>query len=228
MEILPRRPGGDTGDTCKVYSTPGQRREKLAELSLEEELLVVALQRGITEKLTAMFADPKTAGGYDLWRYATRYLREQLHARGWIISDRNNVALVRDPVNGTILIVCSGDSQTGSLIGEQPRTRRSKGDFFLDISEVLSTDLFGHDVIGTRRIAAPHSKVWLLLHYHDGFGAEQVFRAELSRPYEAVSGMITKWAERVILHTLLPGEVADDSSADDQGPNFTPNITVNF
>lgn len=220
--------GAGDGSPYRVFSTPVERRKRLEELGIEEQTLVIAVQRGVAEKTTALFYDPRTAGGYDLYRYATRHLREQQYARGWEIKDSNNIALVRDPINGTILIVCSGDTQTGMLIGDQPKTKRSKGDLFLEISEVLQTDLFGQDIIQKRRIAAPETKVWLLLHYHDGEGANQVLRAELSRPFEAEGGMITKWAERIILHVPLPGQLADDFTADDTGPTFTPSVIVKF
>lgn len=219
--------GGATSP-CQVYSTPVDRRKRLEALGIDEQTLVVALQRGVAEKMTALFYDPRTAGGYDLYRYATRHVREQQHQRGWETKDSNNIALVRDPVNETVLIVCSGDAQTGMLIGDQPRTKRSKGDLFLEISQVLQTDLFGQEVIQKRRIAAPESKVWLLLHYHDGEGANQVLRAELSRPFEAEGGMITKWAERIILNAQLPGQVADDFNAHDTGPTFSPSAIVKF
>lgn len=220
--------GGDEASRCLVYSTPVERRKRLEKLGIDEQTLVVALQRGVAEKMTALFYDPRTAGGYDLYRYATRHVREQQYALGWEIKDSNNIALVRDPINETILIVCSGDAQTGMLIGEQPKTKRSKGDLFLEISQVLQTDLFGHDVVQKRRVAPPESKVWLLLHYHEGEGANQVLRAELSRPFEAEGGMITRWAERIILHAPLPGQVADDFIADDTGPTFTPSVVVKF
>lgn len=219
---------GGAPSPCQVYSTPVERRKRLEGLGIEEQTLIVALQRGVAEKMTALFYDPRTAGGYDLYRYATRHVREQQYQRGWEIRDSNNIALVRDPINETVLIVCSGDAQTGMLIGDQPKTKRSKGDLFLEISQVLQTDLFGQDVIQKRRIAPPESKVWLLLHYHEGEGAKQVLRAELSRPFEAEGGMITKWAERIILNAPLPGQVADDFIADDTGPTFTPSVVVKF
>lgn len=214
------------GAPPKIYSSLADRRRKLQELNIDEATLVGALQRGVAEKMTAVSFDPRTAGGYDLYRYATRYVREHQSARGWVCVDRNNIAFVRDPISETSLIVCAGDSQTGSLIGDQPKTRRTKGDMFLDISQVLQTDLFGNDVIEVRRMAVPDSKVWLLLHYHDGEGSNQVLRAELSRPLEAEGGTITRWAERIILSVPLPGQIADDEAADDIGLEFIPNVTV--
>mgnify|MGYP007049508331 CR=1 FL=1 len=211
---------------CVIYRTPVARRAKLMELRINEDLLVKALQRGVAEKLTQVQFDPVTAGGLDLWRYTTRYVREGQHARGWELADSNNIALVRDPIEGTVLIVCAGDIQTGQLIGKQPRTKRTKGDLFLQVSEVLQIDLFGEDVVQQRRIAAPLSKVWLLLHYHEGMGDQQVFRAELSRPFEAEGKMITKWAERIILHVTPPGVMHDDDVYDDAGPDFVPTVTV--
>lgn len=209
-----------------VYSTPDQRRKKLAELVIPEEVLVRAIQLGLTEKLTAEIYDPRTAGGYDFFRYTTKYLRRSLAERGWQVRDPNNIALVRDPINGTIVIVCAGDSQTGTLIGDQPRSRRTKGDLFLETTEVVAKDLLGEDIVRKRRLSPPMTKVWLLLHYHDGEGANQVLRAELSRPFEAEAGFITKWVERIILHVPLPTAFVDDVTADDQGPEITPSLTI--
>lgn len=213
---------------CIIYSTPASRNAKLKELTIAEELLVDALQRGVAEKLTAEIFDPATAGGYDLYRYTTRYVRKGLYEAGWELSDSNNIALVRDPAEGTVIIVCSGDHQTGQLVGDQPKTKRSKGDLFLEVSEIVATDLFGDDEVKTRHVALPDAKVWLLLHYHVVDRGQQILRAELSRPLEANDGMITQWSERVILHVPLPDAMADDESANDEGPVITPDVEIRF
>ena len=46
-----------------------------------------ALQRGVAEKLTAEIFDPATAGGYDLYRYTTRYVRKGLY-EAWLGTER--------------------------------------------------------------------------------------------------------------------------------------------
>ena len=211
---------------CIVYSTPVQRREKLRELGVSEEVMIDALQRGLAEKLTAQNDDPKTAGGYDMYRYTTRSVRSGQRALGWELVDSSNIAMVRDPQTGVTVVVCAGDSQTGQPYGDAPKTKRSKGDVFLDVSEVIAVDLFGHDVIEKRRIASPESKTWLLLHFHSVVGTQNVFRAELSLPLEANGGIITKWSERIILYVPLPGTIADDETANDTGPVILPSITV--
>lgn len=211
---------------CIVYSTPVARRERLQKLGVPEELLVEALQRGIAEKLTAQIYDPATAGGYDLYRYATRHLRQGLHERGWELSDCNNIALVREPFDETILIVCSGDQQTGQLFGTPPKTKRSKGDVFLETSEIVAVDLWGNEEIETRQVALPDAKVWLLLHYHDETHGQQVLRAELSRPLEAESGTITRWSERIVLYVPLPDAMPDDESGSGNGPMITPDVQI--
>ncbi len=66
-------PRGPLELECRVYSTPVDRRERLHQLGVPEELLVEAVQRGVAEKLTAEIYDPATAGGYDLYRYTTRH-----------------------------------------------------------------------------------------------------------------------------------------------------------
>ena len=211
---------------CIIYSAPASRDAKLKELAIPEELLVDALQRGVAEKLTAEIFDPATAGGYDLYRYTTRYVRRGLHEAGWELSDYNNIALVRDPVKETVIIICSGDHQTGQLIGVPPKTKRSKGDFFLEMSKIVAIDLFGDEKIETRHIAPPDAKVWLLLHYHVVEPGQQILRAELSRPLEANDGMITQWSERIILDVRLADAMSDDESANDEGPVITPDVDI--
>lgn len=215
-----------SGSDCIIYNTPLKRRDKLKELGVPEELLVESLQRGVAEKLTAEIFDPVTAGGYDLYRYTTRYIRKGLQDKVWELSDSNNIALVRDPVKGTVVIVCSGDHQTGQVIGEPPKTKRSKGDIFLEVSKIVDTDLFGEDEIETRRIAHPDAKVWLFLHYHIVERDQQILRAELSRPLEAEGGLITRWSERIILHVPLPDGMLDDESGHDEGKVITPNVMI--
>lgn len=213
---------------CIIYSTPVARRERLQALRIPEELLVEAIQRGVAEKQTAEVYDPPTAGGYDLYRYTTRHIRKGLHETGWELSDSNNVALVRDPEQSTVVIVCSGDQQTGQLIGEPPKTKRSKGEVFLEVSEIVSVNLFGEEQVETRSIALPDANVWLLLHYHVETTTQQILRAELSRPLEAESGTITKWSERIILHVLPPDALSDDEFDGDEGPIITPDVQVRF
>jgi hypothetical protein len=211
---------------CLVFATPVQRREKLREMGVSEDVLIAALQHGLAEKLTAGIYDPTTAGGYDMYRYSTRHLRLGQCALGWELVDNKNIAMVRDPVSGITLVVCAGDVQTGVNFGDAPKTKRSKGEVFLDVSEVIAVDLFGEDVLEKRRIAAPDSKTWLLLHFHAVVGTEHIFRAELSLPLEANGGIITKWSERIILHVPLSGSMPDDETADDIGPSITPSVTV--
>jgi hypothetical protein len=219
-----RPSGGPTSSACVTYSVPSEIRKKLLELKVPEEILIQALQRGVAEKLTAEIYDPSTAAGCDLYKFATRHVRKELHIRGWELKDSNNIAIIFDPLVGTTIIVCAGNRQTGMVIGEQPRTKRPKGPIFLDVTEVIQKDLFGHDVVEKRSFAVTESKVWLLLHYHDGVGPFQVLRAELSRPVEAVDGLITKWSERIMLNVPLPGAMADDFSAGDNGPVIIPNV----
>ena len=163
--------------SCIVYNTPTTRREKLKALTVCEDLLIDAIQRGVAEKLTAEIFDPATAGGYALYWYTTRYVRKGLYEDGWELSDSNNIALVREPSEGTIIIVCSGDHQTGQIIGDPPKTKRSKGEIFLEVSEIVSTNLFGDDDVETRHVAQPDAKVWLLLHYHVVDRGQQILRA---------------------------------------------------
>ncbi len=211
---------------CTVYATPVARREKLKSLGIPEQLLIDAVQYGVAEKLTQVVYDPATSGGIDLYRYTTREVRRGLHELGWELSDSNNIALVRNPINDTTVIVCSGDQQTGQLIGDLPKTKRSKGEVFLEVTEVQSVDLFGNEEVTTRLVAVPDKEVWLLLHYHLDCKDGQTLRAELSRPLEAEDGIITKWSERIILHIPLPDAMPDDDSGTDTGPVVIPNVKI--
>ena len=219
-------PIGPAAPQCVVYSTPVHRRERLHQLGVPEELLVEALQRGIAEKLNAEIYDPATAGGYDLYRYTTRHVREGLHRRGWELSDSNNIALVRKPIDDTVLIVCSGDQQTGQLIGDAPKTKRSKGDVFLEVTEIVAIDLLGYEETETKMVALPDANVWLLLHYHATLNGHEIIRAELSRPRVAEGGTITEWSERIILYVPLPDAMPDDETGSDSGPIITPDVKI--
>ena len=126
------------------------------------------------------------------------------------------------------LIICSGDHQTGQLIGGPPKTKRSKGDLFLEVSEIVATDLFGDEEVETRHVALPDAKVWLLLHYHVVERGQQILRAELSRPLEANDGMITQWSERIILDVRPADAMSDDESANDEGPVIIPDVEIRF
>lgn len=219
-------PNAPKGPERTVYSTPIARRARLSELEIPGELLAVSLQLGVTEKLTAQIFDHKAAGGWDMFRYTTRSLRSGLYERGWKLIDSSNVAKVMHPSSGVSVVVCSGDSQTGSTFGPLPKTKRSKGDVFLGHSEMVAVDLFGESVVETRWLAPEDSKTWLLLHYHVVESGMQYFRSELSRPAEAKDGVITDWFERIILNVPLPGAITDDETADDTGPSIIPTVNI--
>ncbi|MEE4210760.1 MAG: hypothetical protein V2I43_16025, partial [Parvularcula sp.] len=161
-------------EECLVLdaSSP-QGRDHLKAMGIEGSALVDALLRAAVEKAKKDEFDPPAAGGYDMYRYATRYMRIALAAEGWALSDRNNVASAIHPETGISVTVCAGDASTGSPVF-QPTTKRPHGEEFCQQVFDQPT-LFGDEGEVTGYRTTDSAQSWILLHHcTDGWGSLSV------------------------------------------------------
>lgn len=208
----------------RIYVSPIEVREKLISLGIARDVLARGAQAGFAERANANRFDPKTAGGYDAWRYPTRYIRQAQSLIGWRLDDPKNLPLVISDEHQVILTVSSGDEQTGQIFGRDPKTKNKKGSVLKAAVErdFSQPDLFGNPLELNKFIDAMKYPIWILLLYI----TEDIIRAELSRPLSLDgNSQVDSWSERIILDIPTPDTLYDDEAGDDSGPDILPQVT---
>ncbi len=212
-------------DSSRKYVAPVEVRAKLREIGLPREVAVRAAQAGFVEKSNANIFDPKTAGGWDAWRYPTRVLREALFALGGRLEDPRNLPLVVLDEHRTIFTVSSGDQQTGALFGPEPKTKNEKGSVLKAVIEkdFRQADLLGDPLEIEKFVQTREYPIWILLLHI----TQSSIQAEVSCPKSLdSSGQIDEWHERIILDVLPPDSISDDIPDDDSGPDILPSVRL--
>jgi len=185
--------------------------ERLAELDLSVDTILLALQRADIVTRSGSPLDPPIMEGLTRWGLTTRYLREALIGAGWSYDNPRNLARTIHPTGEFAIVVTTGDDCTG-LPHQNPGPKHPKGyatelavlgngQLALDLGPLLPT------VVAGRAVNASPTRTWFLLFYAD----EDMFRAEVSLPERFTEGRITRWRERI----LLPDMPRSPSAADD-------------
>lgn len=193
--------------TCTLIADPWEVEQRLAELDLESDNLREAVRAGLLESLACTDYDPVSARGYELWRMASRRLREVQTAGldpGWRALDERNQPLVVNPALGIAVTVSSGNDLTGNGdVNRPPSTRNPKGQVTADLVEANEQLLLFSGK--TPFISSPkpvERRTWMLLVWASGSEA----RCELSLPKAISSGYIVKWHERLMLEPVILDE----------------------
>src|SRR5579859_6709186 len=109
-----------------AYVVPMDVRRRLAELGLEEQHLLRAVQRGQTARLSCTANHPVLFPGLCAWSETVRALREELIPLRWERSDEDNLPFTVNPDRTVAIAVATGDEATG-LRDRIPCTKSSKG-----------------------------------------------------------------------------------------------------
>jgi len=184
----------------KSYSGPIDLASRLAELGLEEEILLQAVQRGQAAWANCTANHPPLYRGISAWAETVSALRELLLPKGWKRSEQGNLPLTVDEAGKLAITVSTGDEQTGLSEGS-PCTKSSKGPRTAIAVEVnaLQLQLFGDIRLRPEDLESINGQMtWILLFHRDLAASE--LRCELSRPVNMnVDGQVDGWAERIIL-----------------------------
>jgi hypothetical protein len=185
---------------ANVVFKPIERRNRLAELGLEEDGLQQCVARGQSAWADCTPNHPAIFKGMSAWGETTCAVREYLLPKGWKRVDEGNLPTTVNKANTITIIVSTGNEDTGRADGE-PSTKSSKGPRTAEaIASNLMNTLFG-DI---RKIASkPDDRATYMLLFHRDEELEEV-RCELSSPLKINEddGRIDEWTERIILGSM--------------------------
>jgi len=188
-----------------LHLQPFERRNRLAELGLDEEILIQALQRGFSEWAACTLNHPPSFPGLLFWGETVRALRDLLAPFGWERSNEGNLPFTVNAAQTMAIAVATGDEATGNP-DETPCTRSSKGPHTAGAVRVNAAqlNLFPIDVLpeDLARIKGNGKRMtWLLLFNRDE-GSREV-HSELSRPTSMSENQhVDGWIERIFLGSI--------------------------
>jgi len=207
--------------SANVVSEPIERRNRLAELGLEEEGLRQCVARGQSAWADCTPNHPAIFKGMSAWGETTCAVREYLLPKGWNRVDEGNLPVTVNRAQTVSIIVSTGNEDTGRVDGK-PSTKSSKGPRTAEaIASNLMNTLFG-DI---RKIPVkPDGRATFMLLFNRDEELEEV-RCELSSPLKINEddGRIDEWTERIILGPMRFDGGSKLSSGD--GPQ-TPHLDV--
>jgi hypothetical protein len=170
---------------------------RLSELGLDVSTIERVVRRADAEASTCTALDPPIMEGLTRWAKTSRFLREELIPQGWTYDNPRNLARTIHPSGEFALVAATGDELTG-LPEVVPTTRYRKGEATVravHANEQLAFD-FGESWNSMLLDVDEGALLtWFLLFYAD----EHEFRSEVSLPNHIQDGLITGWAERIIL-----------------------------
>ena len=167
--------------------------DRLGELGLDVSMIERVVRRADAEASTCTALDPPILEGMTRWGRTSRFLREELIPLGWSYDNPRNLARTIHPGGDFAIVAATGDELTGLASG-MPTTKYRKGDATVRAVETNEQLAFDFGELWSDG-GVDGVLTWFLLFYAD----EHEFRAELSLPNRIADGLITSWAERIIL-----------------------------
>lgn len=187
--------------SCKILTDDIQVMPALTSMRMPRAIMRDILDRVVAERGQVNENDPRTAYGYETWRWATRYLREQQELREleWVTCRHNQIEGIRNDVAKIKLVVMNTDSYTG-MPSKVPHNVAGKGPSIL--RHVKSN-------YGQLPFAFFESNEDHPIEKYDFFvfcihAGERHVSAEISRPIELTGSTITNYSTRIML--CQPGE----------------------
>lgn len=185
----------------RVFKDVPEVDARLAELGLEQELLLQAAQRGLAAFAACTPHHPRNYPALASWAETFRGLSDLLvvHPYRWTKLDDNGQPQVHS-LSGLIAItVAGGDSNTGRIGDAEPKTSASKGDT-TSRAMLMNAFLFPDMEADARAKLEKMNRrqTWFLLIHRDLVAGEM--RCELSMPISmSEDRRIDGWAERILL-----------------------------
>ena len=192
--------------SARIVIDPIAVEARLRELDamLTESLLLEANLRGFEARQDATPAHAPTAAGTYHWHAFVPALRSELVQLGWSLKDHKNCPFVLSADKGIMLVVMTGDSDTGKTEG-RPTNQADKGRVLSDAVQFnRNYELFESSAMSTLKQGELGTQLWVLL-YHVERGPQGLpkeIRTELSLPSSFEGKKIVEWSERIILKTL--------------------------
>lgn len=169
----------------------------LIKMRLPRYVLLDVASSTAGERANVADYEPPPVAGFETWRWATRFLRENTTLRdaGWVLCDQDQVSGIRNAELGIKLVACTTDANTGNPL-KAPKNVTEKGP--------ASCRLISRNT-GQMRLGfiadEPRDDLW----YFCLHSSEQYISLELSRPNLELAGFIADFSDRIIISK--PGEI---------------------
>ena len=170
----------------------------LTKMKLRREILLDIASKTAGERANVDPTEPPPVIGFETWRWATRFLREEkaIQDDGWTICEEDQVSGIRNAARRIKLIACTTDENTGNL-GRRPKNVTEKGPAQCRLIARNSGQM---DFFGQAK-EEPRDDIW----YYCLHASERYISLEISRPDLVVAGIITNFSDRIIL--AQPGDI---------------------
>lgn len=201
-----------------TLSEPIERRNRLAELGLDEEELQQCVARGQAAWADCTPNHPPLFRGVSAWAETTCGVREYLLPKGWKRVDDGNLPLTVNKSGNVAITVSTGDEDTGRVDGN-PWTKSSKGPRTAEAvaDNKLRYTLFGDIRKVTGKVGG---RLTYILLFHRDVEAQEI-RCELSSPVKInEDGRVDGWSERIILGSFPFGADRVSTPNVPQTPDF--------
>jgi len=182
---------------------------------LTEDAIQDVIMQGLHARTNCSPHHPRTFPGLAQWAETVRALRGKTAPLGWTYSDDNNFPLSIHPSESLVIVVQTGDRETGTR--GTPSNRAPKGANTEDAVAINMRQMSLFDTIPdfTLNLDGDKPIMWVLL-YHV---AQNEIRFELSLPLKMVGGKIRSWQERIVFPPITLDQ-SDIEIGDDDGTEF--------
>lgn len=192
---------------------------------LETNDIQDVIMQGLYARTECTSNHPRTFAGLSQWANTVRALRDKTSPAGWTTSDDNNFPLCIHPSNNLVIVVQTGDKDTG-ISANNPSNRAAKGTNTEQAIWANHKQLSLFDALPEVMLEAGNDNriMWVLL-YHV---TPTEIRFELSLPSKIVGGKIRSWQERLVFPAIVLDkidiEIGDDDDGNDDRQEFEINI----
>lgn len=197
----------DTFPSKIIHEYPDvEYRLKELDPGLDQDIFMEANMRGYEARLEATPAHAPTAAGTFHWHAFVPALRTALIVRNWTKKDHKNCPLIVSPDRHMMILVMTGNSETGKIYGN-PSNQGSKGSVLDEgIYRNQQYELFENKAISTLNRGLAGTQLWVLLyHVETGIEGDKEIRSELSLPSSFNNRKISAWSERIIMQSINLG-----------------------
>lgn len=183
------------------------------------------IMQGLYARTNCTSNHPRTFAGLAQWANTVRALRDKTAPAGWTSSDDDNFPLCIHPSNNLVIVVQTGDKDTG-ISANNPSNRAAKGTNTEQAIWSNQKQLSLFDVLPEVMLEAGNDNriMWVLL-YHV---TPSEIRFELSLPSKIVGGKIRSWQERLVFPAIVLDkidiEIGDDDDGNDNRQDFEISI----
>ena len=177
------------------------------------------IMQGLYARTECTSNHPRTYAGLAQWANTVRALRDKTSPAGWTRSDDNNFPLCIHPSNNLVIVVQTGDKDTG-ISANNPSNRAAKGTNTERAIWANQKQLSLFDALPEVLVEAGNDNriMWVLL-YHV---TPSEIRFELSLPSKIVGGKIRSWQERLVFPAIVLDqiEIGDDDDGNNDRQEF--------